>query len=196
MANKIVFKTSNRDKFINKLYDEDIVEIEELEDDDVVIEELPNTDTENDVPVEAEVSNNEVHDDDGDALARIEAKVDKILAFLESSNQVADEELPVEETAVEAEQVEEVTPVDVDEDLTTDNEPTLYDETADMDEEQEQVTDEEVEEDNEEEASLTDSSPDLYSGLVSAKDSETTQELTNEINTAFVNRYKKFGGRN
>ena len=202
MAKKIVFKTSNRDKFINKLYDEDIVEIEELEDDDVVIKELPNTDAENELPAEEvvnkEVVNEEVHDDDQDALARMEAKLDKILSILEQSNNVTDEELPDEEATSEAEKVEEVKPIEVDEDLTTDNEPTLYDETADNTE-QEEVVDEEVvneEQEEEEDTTITDASTDLFSTLVGVKDSEHTQELTNEINTAFVNRYKKFGGRN
>ena len=197
MAKKIVLKTSNRDKFINKLYDEDIVEIEELEDDDVVIEELQKPEEPVEEQVGSPVPESEVHDDD-DALARIEAKLDKILLMLESSGKVVDEELPVQENAVEetsevVEQPEVVQSSETDEDITTDNEPTLYDENSDN----EEVEESEINENNEEdELALNDTATELYSGLVGVNDSAKPQELTNEINTAFVNRYKKFGGKN
>jgi hypothetical protein len=190
MANKIVFKTSNRDSFINKLYDEDIVEIEEIEDDDdVVVEEATNVEPETPAVSEPE---KEVKDDDtADTLARIESKLDKILAMMQPKEIVQDEELPVQEISEPAKEEEVVEPIveETDEDITTDttDEPKLYDADA------EQAEEETVEQ---EESDVNDAATNLYSQFVTAKDSNNTKALADEINSAFVNRYKKFGGKN
>lgn len=199
MAKKIVFKPKDKNAFINKLYDEDVVEVEELEDDeDVVIEEVKEKEEEKKVP--------ELHDDEADDFkALVLAKLDEILNLVKSKS-VSDEDLPVKEEEKEDKVVVEEPKVD--EDITADveekeekveEEPKLYDAAEDNEEPEiaeEVVEGEEVEEDDDDDTDVKDSAKNLYKGLIGVTDSVSGHGLQDEINQSFADRYKKYGGKN
>lgn len=185
MTKKIVFKPKDRNAFISKLYDEDVVEVEELEDDDVEIKE-----------VEEETKNPDINDDMSDDFkAQVLSKLDEILNLMKNKP-VTDEELPVNKEEVVAEETK------VDEDITADttDEPKLYDAAEDETEEVEPVVKsevtEEVEEDEDDDTDVKDSAKNLYKGLVDVTDSVKGHGLQDEINQSFADRYKKYGGKN
>lgn len=190
MAKKIIYKPRNRDSFINKLYDEDVVEIEELEDETDIDESgLPDVEA----PAEAveEAVTKDVRDDDK-VLARIESKLDKLLSLLDKTSAVADEE----EVAVE----ELATDEDVTTDMTEEEEPTLYDEDEDVSEEvvetEEEVEEDEVDDCDTVESKVGDKAAKLYQQFTGVKDSAVKGDLSEQVNSAFKNRYSKFGGKN
>lgn len=189
---KVVVKPKNKSDFISRLYDEDVVEIEELGDDDEV--EIKEVEEQKDL----------VDDEGDDFKVQVLAKLDEILNLLKSKP-VADEELPVaneeEEQKVENVVVEENKE---DEDIKADatDEPKLYDAAEDNDEEvvSEEVTEEaedlDEDEDDDDDTDVKDSAKNLYKGLVDVTDSVKGHNLQDEINQSFANRYKKYGGKN
>ena len=199
MARKVIFKTKNRDKFINSLYDEDIVKIEELEDDeDVVVENLPEDET--DTVIVEETTTEEcpetgeiVKDDDiGEQLAELKGMLQQIIEMLSAQNASAEE---VVEEPVATEQADEEVPAEQVE--TESDEPKLFDAGEEVEEAAEDLTQAIEEEEDEEEdldEALTDSAS-VYANLVNVGD-QAPQNTQDEINLAHINRYKKFGGKN
>lgn len=185
MGKKVIYKPVSRDEFINKLYDEDVVEIEELEDADVDESKLP------DVDAPAEVVEESVSDavDNESPIARLEAKLDKIIAMLENN-------APAVVTAPETATTDE----EVTTDMTENTEPTLYDAEEDNKQVEEVVEEtsevEEEDEEDEDEMHLGDSAPRIYKKLTEIKDSKEARDISESVNASFQNRYAKFGGKN
>jgi len=193
MPKKVVFRTKDKNAFINKLYDEDVVEIEELEDDDdVVMKEV----SEEIAPVKSATD---------DFSSVVLAKLDEILGLLKKNDVVADSELPVKtEEVVKTEELKEDEDVTADETVKED-EPKLFDAEADNEEvtaegeavEEETIDeDEDDDDDDDEDVDVQDSAKKVYSQFASVTDKAVNPDVADEVNQAFKERYKKFGGKN
>lgn len=182
MSNKL---TSKKAKWINRLYDEDIIEVEN-DDENVILEEMSDDEAEvlsvEELPEEQPTSN---HDEQGIPLQSVIERLDKIIELLSQAPAVTDEAVeepaveetaPVEEPVADAETPEEKK---MEEDI---QEPTLYDES------EEEVVEGET---------TMDSNTNPYapfSNGLKAKDANICS--TEDVNEAFRKRYENLGGNN
>lgn len=174
---KSLFRTNKA-----KLYDEDIIEVEEIDEEAPIISEETMDDDYELEEIKEDVSTNgqeEVHDEESPSLEEIIKRLDDIEARLKQLESPTTDEDTTEDIEQEEEVVEDEDDIEEDNDETDDDVEEITDECEpentllDADEE---IDEDKIEEVKEEPAKKTDSAAKVYSKFAGMKDSRKTQD--------------------